>query len=589
MKYLQLAILFIFLHILFSSKVIAQSVEPKADTFYQSLKVGDKVPDITFTNLINFHDKTARLSDFKGKLLILDFWNSKCSPCIASWPKLLELQKEYHEEIQIVLVNPLEESDVVSKFIDWRKKRVNVDMTLPSFCKGSKIEELFPVYSYPQVVWIDENGIVKSISDGSSINSANIRALLNDELVTMEQRIVEKKKSAVYEKPLYFNGNGGDGRHMMWYSMVSRYNDDLLPAIGLFANDSVGYFITIVNHPIRGLISFLFNESTNYMDRLPLNRLVLEVNDSTRFLSMVNGIYQTQNLYSYQLFSKEPTTKAKLKKMMKTDLERYFHINLNWEKRKMECLVLTAADTSVISYKEGKEEMYITDSRVALNNVKLDHFINVLRNHHYYDSPFPIINETGYKGNVGRISLDVNVKDFKALDKALEKYKMGMKREERMVNLMVVTEPDDYHFSKRELSEDERIANSRLNHALRLRRLKSVNDLSEYAKEVILLVNDYYMDNWEELNKYAWDFYVKIPISDKNSIDEAIKWVKRSIELYSNYYNNDTYASLLYKKGLKTKALKAARKALELADNAGVDATSTVVLIEKINSLNENE
>ena len=108
MKYLQLAILFIFLHILFSSKVIAQSVEPKADTFYQSLKVGDKVPDITFTNLINFHDKTARLSDFKGKLLILDFWNSKCSPCIASWPKLLELQKEYHEEIQIVLVNPLE-------------------------------------------------------------------------------------------------------------------------------------------------------------------------------------------------------------------------------------------------------------------------------------------------------------------------------------------------------------------------------------------------------------------------------------------------------------------------------------------------
>ena len=164
-----------------------------------------------------------------------------------------------------------------------------------------------------------------------------------------------------------------------------------------------------------------------------------------------------------------------------------------------------------------------------------------------------------------------------------------MKREERMVNLMVVTEPDDYHFSKRELSEDERIANSRLNHALRLRRLKSVNDLSEYAKEVILLVNDYYMDNWEELNKYAWDFYVKIPISDKNSIDEAIKWVKRSIELYSNYYNNDTYASLLYKKGLKTKALKAARKALELADNAGVDATSTVVLIEKINSLNENE
>ena len=80
---------------------------------YTPLKVGDCVPDYKLINLINYSSKTANLSDLKGKLVILDFWNSHCISCIESWPNLLRLQKEFDESLQIILINPWEDYTLV--------------------------------------------------------------------------------------------------------------------------------------------------------------------------------------------------------------------------------------------------------------------------------------------------------------------------------------------------------------------------------------------------------------------------------------------------------------------------------------------
>jgi cytochrome oxidase Cu insertion factor (SCO1/SenC/PrrC family) len=58
----------------------------------QPLSIGDKVPDIQFENILNYKSKKAKLSDFKGKLVILDMWSTSCTFCIAAFPKMEELQ-----------------------------------------------------------------------------------------------------------------------------------------------------------------------------------------------------------------------------------------------------------------------------------------------------------------------------------------------------------------------------------------------------------------------------------------------------------------------------------------------------------------
>jgi len=50
------------------------SAQNEGPSSIHPLSVGDAVPDIVFDNMINYHSKTERLSDFSDKLIILDFW-----------------------------------------------------------------------------------------------------------------------------------------------------------------------------------------------------------------------------------------------------------------------------------------------------------------------------------------------------------------------------------------------------------------------------------------------------------------------------------------------------------------------------------
>lgn len=55
--------------------------------------IGGQAPDIEF--LWTSDGKGGRLSDLKGKVVLVDFWTTWCGPCVASFPNVRELQKRY--------------------------------------------------------------------------------------------------------------------------------------------------------------------------------------------------------------------------------------------------------------------------------------------------------------------------------------------------------------------------------------------------------------------------------------------------------------------------------------------------------------
>lgn len=63
--------------------------------------VGNKAPAMHFRWISSGNEKT--LDDFKGKVVMLDFWATQCAPCVKSFPQMAELQNHYRNR-PVVLI-----------------------------------------------------------------------------------------------------------------------------------------------------------------------------------------------------------------------------------------------------------------------------------------------------------------------------------------------------------------------------------------------------------------------------------------------------------------------------------------------------
>jgi len=93
-------------------------------------------------------------AEFKGQVLILNFWATWCAPCVAEMPSLLRL----HEAAADLGVNMVcitkEPSEVVSSFVEKK------GMTAPIYLLSGDPPEQFKSRSVPVTYILDKNGMI---------------------------------------------------------------------------------------------------------------------------------------------------------------------------------------------------------------------------------------------------------------------------------------------------------------------------------------------------------------------------------------------------------------------------------------------
>src|SRR5690625_3323484 len=87
---------------------------------------GDEAPDFELTQINeNNEEEVIRLSELKGKGVMLNFWATYCAPCEAEMPFMQSLYPDYADDIEIVAVSLDNSELVIDKFIN------KYDLTFP--------------------------------------------------------------------------------------------------------------------------------------------------------------------------------------------------------------------------------------------------------------------------------------------------------------------------------------------------------------------------------------------------------------------------------------------------------------------------
>lgn len=108
--------------------------------------------------------ENVSLSDYKGNVLLLDFWASWCKPCKEEMPYLIDLYNQYSEKnFSIVGINVDENSSDVNNFLTGLNKDVPYKII---FDPQGKIPDLYNISAMPSVFLIDKNGKVRYMHIG---------------------------------------------------------------------------------------------------------------------------------------------------------------------------------------------------------------------------------------------------------------------------------------------------------------------------------------------------------------------------------------------------------------------------------------
>lgn len=128
-------------------------------TSASTVAVSSPAPDFTLKSL---DGTNLRLEEYRGQVVLLNFWASWCGPCRQEMPVLDKIHQRYEDTGFAVLgVNVEGEAAPAQEIVD------KTDITFPVLIDaGQSVSELYELEAMPSTVVIDRDGMVRYVHRG---------------------------------------------------------------------------------------------------------------------------------------------------------------------------------------------------------------------------------------------------------------------------------------------------------------------------------------------------------------------------------------------------------------------------------------
>lgn len=326
----------------------------------KQLSIGDSVPDLALDHVLNAPFSKSSLYHFKSRLLILDFFATWCSPCVAMLPRLDSLQKSLDDTLQVLVITD-EDPAVVSRFLAKRE-----GIHLPVIAGDRLLKKWFPYKLLPHEIWIS-NGKLRAISHPEFITADNIRKLVINGTISLPV------KSDLFQ----FNRNKPIMENQVIQQQKARalYASQLLAYIPGLAGMSGISWDTLYAQQRRYFINLslatLYKQAIG--NRIPINRWILNIRNKEAFEKPAsdNVLWRKNNTYCYEQTAPMNTSQEKMNSRMLADLDQQFNWVSTIENHPVECLVIRSQKPEQVDSAMHKQGIPLSDLVNSLNLEKI--------------------------------------------------------------------------------------------------------------------------------------------------------------------------------------------------------------------------
>jgi thiol-disulfide isomerase/thioredoxin len=140
----------------------------------KAVPIGSAFPDFSEKDL---DGKSLSVGNYKGKIVLVDFWATWCGPCVAELPNVLQAYEKYHGKgFEVIGISLDSNKDKLTSFVKDRK------MPWPQFFDGAgwknKLAQRYNVRSIPATYLIGKDGkIIAQNLRGPALEAAVAKAL----------------------------------------------------------------------------------------------------------------------------------------------------------------------------------------------------------------------------------------------------------------------------------------------------------------------------------------------------------------------------------------------------------------------------
>jgi peroxiredoxin len=138
-----------------------------------NVMLNQPAPEFELTDIYGQHH---RLSELKGKVVVLNFWFTSCAPCREEMPKLNDIKSKADPEKVIFLALALDNAAAVREFLHGQ------EFTYELLPNAKEVHAAYKVASCPTSMVIDKKGIIRFIQSTSGNIEVTLPAAIKAQL-----------------------------------------------------------------------------------------------------------------------------------------------------------------------------------------------------------------------------------------------------------------------------------------------------------------------------------------------------------------------------------------------------------------------